>query len=576
MGRYALLFPIAKGGMGEVYAATATGAANFAKLVAVKTIRPELVTEKRFIERFKNEARLAANITSPHVVSTHDFGIAKDGTLYLAMDFVLGVSLSELFLAAAKDIEAQPWPVLLHILLHVVQGLADAHQATDATGAPLGLVHRDLSPHNVIVGVDGRARIVDFGVARAVQGDSMTQTGEVVGKLGYLSPEQLRGMPVDQRCDIFAFGIVAWELLSGKRLFRGESTGETMYKLLQAPITPLTEMRLDVPPAVAALVGRCLDRDADARPASAQFIADALRTAVQQSTGLAPVAEIGAWVQRLGERRVVRLRTALQAAQDGVPVVERKAKVTPAHGLGPADDMTASTPLLAAPHEQDGTRTGHGSATPTQVEGAGRRPEASLLQTQGGTGGTGVTVRTLFTLASSLWTVVLCQYARPRWWLPRLAWVLLAVAGITAAVALPGRWRGRDQASREKDSAAVKARPRAALRTVISDGRLETAPVTQDPADGAQRATDEAKDAPYASPASSRRARSSRPRASTARRPAVHDAPTERLPATTAAPADASPPAAPSRTVVHLEPKPAHRWLRDVDSFDQETTSASP
>jgi len=191
-GRYQTLFRIAAGGMAEVYAARALGEAGFQKLVALKRMLPHLTDDDRFVTMFMDEGKLAANIESPNVVSTLDLGRADDGSLYLVMELVVGTTLSTLLRNTAKAGESVPPPVACEIIAQAAQGLHDAHEARTPYGAPLQLVHRDVSPQNILVGVDGRIRITDFGVARAVLRRTKTSTGSSRGSSRTSRPSSAR------------------------------------------------------------------------------------------------------------------------------------------------------------------------------------------------------------------------------------------------------------------------------------------------------------------------------------------------------------------------------------------------
>jgi len=210
-GPYEIVARVAAGGMAEVFAARSRDLAGIEKLVAIKRLLPHLVDEQRFVEMFLDEARIAANIHSPHCVETLDLGRADDGLPYLVMELVVGAPLSRL---AGRV--GGPWPVEMAavLLAEAAEGLHDAHEARDANGTELHIVHRDVSPQNVLVGIDGRVRIADFGVARAVMRITKTKTGQIKGKLGYFSPEQAMGTAMDRRSDVFSLGIVAWESFS--------------------------------------------------------------------------------------------------------------------------------------------------------------------------------------------------------------------------------------------------------------------------------------------------------------------------------------------------------------------------
>jgi len=362
LGRYQLLCPIAAGGMATVWAARVRGAGTFQKPVALKLMLPHLARDERFVKMFMDEAMLAANIQSPHVVGTYDLG-HDDDTLYMSMELVIGMTLRDLFLTLVEAGEALPLDVALAVSLAMARGLTDAHEAKGATGAPLGIIHRDVSPHNVLLGLDGRARLSDFGIARAVQRQSRTETGEVKGKLSYFAPEQLKGDELDQRVDVFALGIVVWEALAGRRLFTGDNPLQLANQIANDPIPRIDEVRSEVPAAVADALERALVRERSGRWQTARAFADALAKA---TTNVAPESEValffrkhaGSKVETL-EKRVRELmalpndapvdsfRTGPTKAvlPNAAPAAAEAAKRMPGLPRAPREEPDAPTPL---------------------------------------------------------------------------------------------------------------------------------------------------------------------------------------------------------------------------------------
>src|SRR5687767_8991750 len=196
-GRYEALFKIAAGGMAEVFAARIRGEAGFEKLVAVKRMLPHLADDPDFVTMFLDEARVAATIGSPHVVQTLDLGRADDGALYIVMELVVGVTLADLVGHDHNRLQPLPVAIAAEIIAQAAQGLDDAHEAVTPAGDHLEIVHRDISPQNVLIGVDGRVRVADFGIARALFRMTQSETGRVKGKCAYFSPEQAVGKPLD-------------------------------------------------------------------------------------------------------------------------------------------------------------------------------------------------------------------------------------------------------------------------------------------------------------------------------------------------------------------------------------------
>jgi serine/threonine-protein kinase len=246
---------------------------------------------------FLDEAHLAARIRHPNVVSTLDV-VAQQGELFLVMDYVQGESLSKLLRAARQSRERMPVPIAAAVVAGVLHGLHAAHEATNDRGEPLDIVHRDVSPQNVMVGIDGTALVLDFGVAKAVGRLQTTREGQLKGKMAYMAVEQLRGAPVDRRADVYAAGVVLWETLVGRRLFEGDNDVEVFGKVLDAAVATPGSLVPDVPPELDAIVMRALARPAQDRFASARDMARAIERAVPPIAA----ADVGEWVERMAER----------------------------------------------------------------------------------------------------------------------------------------------------------------------------------------------------------------------------------------------------------------------------------
>ncbi|MBX7197700.1 MAG: serine/threonine protein kinase, partial [Sandaracinaceae bacterium] len=318
LGRYEVLFPIASGGMATVYAARAVGEGRFRKPVALKVPLPTLASQPRFRDMLMDEATLSACVMSPHVVSTTDL-VREGDTVFLVMDLVVGVGLRALerrFLDRSPY--AFPIPIALAILAQAARGLHDAHEARDTRGAPLQLVHRDVSPHNILVGVDGRARVADFGIAHAAHRLTTTKTGETKGKLAYFAPEQLVGERVDRRVDVFALGVVAYELLTGVRPFEGDNPLAIALNVAQKSVPPIHEIRPEVPREVSDLVAHAMVRDLDRRLATCAAFAESL----ERASGSVSLASIGALVRTEHSARVSAFERALALAADADDIAE--------------------------------------------------------------------------------------------------------------------------------------------------------------------------------------------------------------------------------------------------------------
>lgn len=338
-GRYESLFRIAAGGMAEVFAARLRGEGGFQKLVAVKRILPALGEDEAFTRMFLEEARVSAQLTSPSIVHTLDMGRDEEGTPYLVQELVVGVDLLEVIIAAYEARRRIPLSVAIEMAAQAAIGLHDAHEARAPDGRRLELVHRDVSPHNLLVGADGRVRLTDFGIAR-VAFDRLvaTRTGVLKGKMAYLAPEQAAGQAgADRRTDMFGLGVVSWELLSGTRLFLRPTPTETLQAVRDAVVPPLTEAAPEVPPPVAAVVHEALAVDPSARPGSARELATRLRAAAREA-GIeeASDVDVAAFLEELAPPRLVELQARMrQWAAD--PTVETLADIEL-----PADDPEES------------------------------------------------------------------------------------------------------------------------------------------------------------------------------------------------------------------------------------------
>lgn len=284
LGRYEVLRPLATGGMATVYLGRVSAAGGFERLVAIKVMHPHIAGDPEFVTMFLDEARLAARIRHPNVVATHDVDQSPDG-LFLVMDYVDGPPLHLVVKAVAKQRQAIPHEVLLRIFSDVLEGLHAAHELTDEAGNPLGLVHRDVSPHNVLLGTDGVARLTDFGVAHARSRLTTTQGASLKGKVAYLSPEQVLVGTVDRRSDVFSAGVVLWEALTRRRLFKGSTEGQTLTQIIAGAQAAPASIDPTIPGAISDACMKALAKDPSERYATAIEFADALDAAAR-SAGL--------------------------------------------------------------------------------------------------------------------------------------------------------------------------------------------------------------------------------------------------------------------------------------------------
>ena len=281
--------------MAEVYLCASRGPEGFEKDVAVKRIRPHLAGDPGFVQMFISEAQVASRLNHANVVQIFDFNKHQD-TYYLAMEYVHGQSLWSVR-RRAKELMTPMLPVLVgHIGAEVARGLDHAHRLTDR-GRPLGIVHRDVTPHNVLLSYDGAVKLTDFGIAKA--GDHSTAPGVLKGKFAYMSPEQARGEPVDPRTDVFALGIVLWEMLTGGRLFEGEGDAAVLKAVQDRIISPPARLNPEVPPELDAVVMRALARDRDGRYATAGEMERALSQYLLHGVTSLESRDVGAYLRAL-------------------------------------------------------------------------------------------------------------------------------------------------------------------------------------------------------------------------------------------------------------------------------------
>jgi serine/threonine protein kinase len=313
LGRYEVLCMLATGGMAGVYAGRAFGIAGFQRLLAIKVLHPHLAHEDDFIAMFLDEARLAARIRHPNVVATHDVNDTQGDGFYLVMDYVEGHHLGALLQQAITDDIVIPAPIAVRMVLDALAGLGAAHDLVDEQGKPLQLVHRDVSPHNIMVGVDGIARLTDFGVAKAEVRLSQTRDGQFKGKIAYMSPEHASGLEVDQRSDIFSAGIVLWEALTGRRLFRGDTAPQILNRVLHQDSPKPSSISADLAP-FDPILERALSRRRASRFASADEFAEALEAVALAHGGIATPRQVGELVRKLTLEKLTAEREKIRKA----------------------------------------------------------------------------------------------------------------------------------------------------------------------------------------------------------------------------------------------------------------------
>ncbi|HEY1694819.1 MAG TPA: serine/threonine-protein kinase [Polyangiaceae bacterium] len=339
-GRYTLHGVIASGGMATVHYGRLRGPVGFSRTVAIKRLHSQVALDPDFVAMFVDEARLAARIRHPNVVQTVDI-VAEGGELLLVMDYVPGESLAQCLRAVSTAQRPIPGEVVSAIACGLLHGLDAAHEATGESGEALLIVHRDVSPQNVLVGADGVPRVLDFGVAKAVGRIQTTREGQLKGKLAYMAPEQLRaGDTVDRRTDVYAAGVVLWETLTRQRLFFGDNEGIVIRNVLERQVEPPSAVAGGVDPCMDAIVLRALDRAPERRFPTARAMALEIETRIAPASA----TRVASWLAGVAGDRLA-MRAAIVAE------IER------------ASGSTTSIPPAASPVDADAV------ATKTQVSG---------------------------------------------------------------------------------------------------------------------------------------------------------------------------------------------------------------
>lgn len=319
LGGFRIVRELAAGGMATVYLGYKVQQAGVRQLAALKVIHPHLAGDQEFVDMFLDEARIASHVNHPNVCRVLDFG-RSEGTYYLAMEYVLGETWADVLKRMCASRKAAPMivPVLAQVLSQACEGLHAAHLAQDSYGNPLRIVHRDVSPYNIMVGYDGSVRVLDFGIASAADRLHTTRGGAVKGRLAYMAPEQMRGLTVDARADVWSLGVVLWEGLAQKRLFPGNNDARTVFAVTQEPVPSLAGTGHPIPFSLQQVAATALQRECSARYDSARAMGLALsRFRSEWSTPADPPA-VSEWMQTLFERELADKRALLREGADSV------------------------------------------------------------------------------------------------------------------------------------------------------------------------------------------------------------------------------------------------------------------
>ncbi|NVB84191.1 MAG: protein kinase, partial [Kofleriaceae bacterium] len=353
-GKYYLLERINVGGMAEVFRAKAFGVEGFERLVAVKRILPNIAEDKEFIRMFIEEAKLAVQLNHANIAQIFDLGVV-DGSYYIALEHVHGRDLRGMFDRCRQLGDPMPVSQACFVVMKVCEGLDYAHNKRDQSGRELHLVHRDVSPQNVLVSFEGEVKLIDFGIAKAAGKGSKTQAGILKGKFGYMSPEQVRGIPIDRRSDVFSCGIVLYELLTGERLFVGESDFSTLEKVRNVEILPPSTYNRRIPDELERIVLKALAKDPEERYQNAIDLHDELQAFVYTAGEFYSRKDLAGWMKKTFGREIEEETAKLESYR------QLKAPASTQENPVVARTSTASRPATASMPAVRASRPGQSS-----------------------------------------------------------------------------------------------------------------------------------------------------------------------------------------------------------------------
>jgi eukaryotic-like serine/threonine-protein kinase len=352
-GKYFLLERINVGGMAEVFRAKAFGVEGFERLVAVKRILSNIAEDKEFIRMFIEEAKLSVQLNHANIAQIFDLGVV-DGAYYIALEHVHGRDLRGIFDRCRQLGATMPVSQACFIVMKLCEGLDYAHNKRDQSGRELSLVHRDVSPQNVLVSFEGEVKIIDFGIAKAAGKGSKTQAGILKGKFGYMSPEQVRGLPVDRRSDVFSCGIVLYELLTGERLFVGESDFSTLEKVRNVEILPPSTYNRKIPDELERIVLKALSKDVEDRYQNAIDLHDELQAFVYTAGEFYSRKDLAGWMKKTFGKEIDEETAKLESFRQlkppptSPPPVRRTGMSTPVAGVKPPPTPARVSQQMAA------------------------------------------------------------------------------------------------------------------------------------------------------------------------------------------------------------------------------------
>ena len=303
-GRFGILGRIAFGGMAEIFLAREEAQAGASRLLVVKRILPHVADDENFTKMFLDEARLAMQLSHPNICHIYEFG-QLEGAYFIAMEWINGVQLGKLIRRARSE-GGLPPQVAVRVISRIAEALHYAHRAKDQLGRPLGIVHRDVSPHNIMVSYDGNVKLLDFGIAKAASHNTKTQAGVIKGKFSYMSPQQCLGQSIDGRADVFALGVVLWESLTGKPLYHRKTEYETMRAVIEEAAPPLQSVREGLPPRLNEIVQKALAKSENDRYPTAGALQEDLERWLSEEHHVVNAAKIGEYMEQLYEDEIKR------------------------------------------------------------------------------------------------------------------------------------------------------------------------------------------------------------------------------------------------------------------------------
>jgi hypothetical protein len=355
-GKYQLLERVSVGGMAEVFKAKSFGIEGFEKILAVKRILPTMAEDGDFIEMFIDEAKIAGQLSHANICPIYELGKVGDAH-YIAMEFVWGKDLLQLMNRFRKMRKHMPPAMVAWIAAKVCEGLDYAHRKRDRNGNPMNIIHRDMSPQNVLVSYEGQIKIIDFGIAKAASRTTKTQAGVLKGKFGYMSPEQVRGLPVDSRSDLFAVGTCMHEMSTGERLFLGESDFTTLEKVRNAEVPPPSRGLADYPPELERIIMKALTLDVADRWSSAAEMQEALQRFLTTQKPPYGTSKLAAWMK-------TAFAAELAAEKERMQAYQAAARSAPASAPPPAPAAPGVPAPTRAPRPRMPTMLGVGAPAP--------------------------------------------------------------------------------------------------------------------------------------------------------------------------------------------------------------------